>query len=41
MLHTQRSNTAASSVLCRNKMQDHEVTELPLDHGLSGIYGTL
>lgn len=32
---------AAANVLCRKELQDHEVTQLPLEYGLSGIYGTL
>lgn len=32
---------AAANVLCRKELQDHEVTQLALEWGLSGIYGTL
>lgn len=37
----QSSHMAATNVLCRKELQDHEVTQLPLECGLSGIYGTL
>lgn len=40
MLQMQSSHMAAANVLCRKELQDHEVTQLPPEYGLSGIYGT-
>lgn len=41
MLQVQSSHMAVTNVLCRNELQDHEVTQLPLECGLCGISGTL
>lgn len=41
MLQMQSSHMAAANVLCRKELQDHEVTQLPFECGLCGIYGTL